>query len=425
MTETVAVFGAYGHTGRFVVAELRDRGYRPLLVGRDAGKLQAMATGSGLGYRAASADDPASLDGALRGTAAVVNCAGPFAATAGPVIEAALRAGIPYVDVAAEIEANLDTFTHFAERARAARAAVVPAMAFYGGLGDLLTTAAMADWTTADEVHVAYGLSSWYPTAGTRASGTVSRERRDGRRVRYTGGRLEYYVDSADLPTLEWDFPAPTGPLRPAILTRARTHGRRRRSAASASCARVSSFSFARSSSRAASHSFTATIGGRRTTLVNLVAEKAGLSPREEIVVMAHRDDSGVGQGANDNASGTAALIELARGYANPGGALRARPTHRIVFLSTDGGALGGLGAAHFAADPVQSRDVVAVVNLTAIGGVGRPRLELAGDSPRSPAAALVETAATRILDQTGSMPTRPTSHGPRPRASGPTPSAA
>ena len=214
MTETVAVFGAYGHTGRFVVAELRDRGYRPLLVGRDAGKLQAMATGSGLGYRAASADDPASLDGALRGTAAVVNCAGPFAATAGPVIEAALRAGIPYVDVAAEIEANLDTFTHFAERARAARAAVVPAMAFYGGLGDLLTTAAMGSWTTADEVHVAYGLSSWYPTAGTRASGTVSRERRDGRRVRYTGGRLEYYVDSADLPTLEWDFPAPTGPRK-------------------------------------------------------------------------------------------------------------------------------------------------------------------------------------------------------------------
>src|SRR5207237_3935746 len=102
------------------------------------------------------------------------------------------------------------------------------------------------------------------------------------------------------------------------------------------------------------------------------------------------------------------ALIELARGYANPGGALRARPTHRILFLSTDGGAFGGLGAEHFAADPVQSRDVVAVVNLVALGGTGRPRVELAGDSARSPAASLVETAATRILDQTGSMPTRP-----------------
>jgi NAD(P)-dependent dehydrogenase (short-subunit alcohol dehydrogenase family) len=211
--QTVAVFGAYGHTGRFVVTELHDRGFVPLLLGRDADKLQALAAShSGLGYREASASDPASLDRALSGTAAVINCAGPFASTAGPVIEAALRLRIPYVDVAAEIEANLDTFTHFTDRARAAGVAVVPAMAFFGGLGDLLVTTAMGDWMAADEAHVAYGLTSWHPTTGTRASGTVSRERRAGRRVRYTGGQLEYYADESALPTLQWDFPAPMGP---------------------------------------------------------------------------------------------------------------------------------------------------------------------------------------------------------------------
>ncbi|GIH95966.1 saccharopine dehydrogenase family protein [Planobispora siamensis] len=207
---TVAVFGAYGHTGRFVVARLRERGFVPLLSGRDADKLKALAYESGLEARPASVDDPASLDRALAGTAAVINCAGPFAVTAAPVIEAALRAGIPYVDVAAEIEANADTFSHFADRARAAGAVIVPAMAFYGGLGDLLVTAAMGDWTTADEAHIAYGLNSWHPTAGTRASGVVSRQRRDGRRVRYTDGRLEYRDDAA--PTLEWAFPEPMGP---------------------------------------------------------------------------------------------------------------------------------------------------------------------------------------------------------------------
>jgi len=211
--QTVAVFGAYGHTGRFVVTELRDRGFVPLLLGRDAGKLQALAASHpGLAYRVASVDDPSSLDRALTGAAAVINCAGPFASTAAPVIEAALRAGVPYVDVAAEIEANVDTFTRFGDRAQAAGVAVVPAMAFFGGLGDLLVTTAMGDWTTADEAHIAYGLSSWHPTAGTVASGAVSRERRGGHRVRYTGGRLEYYVDERDLPTLEWDFPAPMGP---------------------------------------------------------------------------------------------------------------------------------------------------------------------------------------------------------------------
>ncbi|MFI7449914.1 saccharopine dehydrogenase family protein [Nonomuraea sp. NPDC049714] len=206
--KNVAVFGAYGHTGRFVVAELRERGYVPLLLGRDQDKLLALA-GPGLEARQASADDPASLDRALTGAAAVINCAGPFATTAAPLIEAALRAGIPYVDVAAEIEANVDTFAHFAERARAAGTVVVPAMAFYGGLGDLLVTTAMGDWTAADEAHIAYGLSSWHPTPGTLAAGVVSGQRRGGRRVRFTGGRLEYHDDA--LPTLEWHFPAPLG----------------------------------------------------------------------------------------------------------------------------------------------------------------------------------------------------------------------
>lgn len=210
MGSTVAVFGAYGHTGRFVVAELRDRGFVPLLSGRDADKLRALAASHpGLDARPASVDDPASLERALAGAAAVINCAGPFAATAAPVIEAALRAGIPYVDVAAEIEANVDTFAHFTDRARAAGAVIVPAMAFYGGLGDLLATAAMGDWTAADEAHIAYGLSSWHPTAGTRAASKVSRQRRNGRRVRYTNGRLEYRDD--DPPTLEWPFPDPMG----------------------------------------------------------------------------------------------------------------------------------------------------------------------------------------------------------------------
>ena len=75
----VAVFGASGHTGRFVVTELRERGHVPLLVGRDRDKLLASTRARpGLAARQASVDDPASLDRALHGAAAVINCAGPF-----------------------------------------------------------------------------------------------------------------------------------------------------------------------------------------------------------------------------------------------------------------------------------------------------------------------------------------------------------
>jgi len=205
----VTVLGAYGHTGRFVVAELRRRGWTPVLAGRDAGRLERLgAAYPGLERRQASIDTPASLDRALAGAAAVIHCAGPFAGTAGPVIEAALRARIHYLDVTAEVEVAAAAFAH-ADRARDAGIVVLPAMAFYGGLGDLLATAAMAEWPTADEICLAYALDSWKPTAGTRATAQTSKQRRSGRRLVFANQRLELRTDAA--PIAEWTFPPPIG----------------------------------------------------------------------------------------------------------------------------------------------------------------------------------------------------------------------
>lgn len=159
---------------------------------------------------------------------------------------------------------------------------------------------------------------------------------------------------------------------------------------------------------------FTGRIPGLgRVPLKNIVRVVPGQSP-QAIVVMAHRDDNGAGQGADDNASGTAALVELARTYAVPtvssGSAPAAgvRPAHTLVFLSTDGGAFGGLGAERFATRSPYRGEIVAVLNLDAIAGPGPPRLELAGDTARSPAASLVATAAARIVEQAGRAPARP-----------------
>lgn len=153
---------------------------------------------------------------------------------------------------------------------------------------------------------------------------------------------------------------------------------------------------------------FTATVRGRPVTLVNLVAENGGLSPqRGVIVVMAHRDDSGTGAGLNDNASGTGALIELARSYAP---SLSAQPNslpYSIAFVSTDGAEDGALGAAHFADEASTRRNAVAVINLDSIGGKGSPRLEFGGDTPRSPAPGLLATLQT-ALKESGATTTRP-----------------
>ena len=150
------------------------------------------------------------------------------------------------------------------------------------------------------------------------------------------------------------------------------------------------------------SDSWRQTVGGvGRVRLQNVWAVAAGESP-EAIVVVAHRDDTGAGPGANDDASGTAALVELARSYAQPDtpAAERVTPKHTIVFLSTDAGSFGGLGAERFLRrSPFH---VTELVNLVAIGGNRPPRIVITGDTPRSPQPLLVETAAQRLLEQTG-----------------------
>jgi hypothetical protein len=154
---------------------------------------------------------------------------------------------------------------------------------------------------------------------------------------------------------------------------------------------------------------FSAVIPGHgRVQMQNVIAEALGRSPRT-IVVMAHRDNDGSGLGADDNASGTAMLVQLARAYGSPPGfsGRPLRPNHTILFVSTDGGAFGALGAAEFAAHSPLAADVGAVIDLDSVGGAGRIRLQLNGDTPRNPSGTLVETAASRVAAQIGRPPVR------------------
>jgi Peptidase family M28 len=148
---------------------------------------------------------------------------------------------------------------------------------------------------------------------------------------------------------------------------------------------------------------FTANVPGLgHQRFVNLIAT-APLRPQQEIVrsrqtivVAAHRDNLGLSPGGVDNASGTGALLELARGIGN------STLAHSVVLVSEDGGAYGSLGAADFAADTGLTENVAAVINLDAIGGDRQPRLEFAGETPRTPTATLVATAEAAIASQAG-----------------------
>ena len=153
---------------------------------------------------------------------------------------------------------------------------------------------------------------------------------------------------------------------------------------------------------------FHAKIPGRGTVqLENVQAIREGRS-NQIIVVLAHRDNA-ASPGINDNGSGTAALIELARSFAVSATPPQPPPPNNtILFLSTDAGSFGGLGAEYFASHYRFRERIVATINLDAIGGAGPPRIVFAGDTPRFASPRLVRTASARILDVTGTEPAQP-----------------
>lgn len=197
---TVAVYGATGHTGGFILDELARRGIAAVAVGRRAG----LPPRHDVPYRVAPLDDAAALASAFAGCTVVVNAAGPFLDTARPVATAALAAGCHYIDVTAEQQSARDTLQRHHDDARRLGLCVMPAAGFYGGLADLLASA-LADGTAIDAITVAIALDRWWPTAGTRLTGA----RNTHARVVVEDGRLVPAASPAA--AQRWDFGAPEG----------------------------------------------------------------------------------------------------------------------------------------------------------------------------------------------------------------------
>jgi hypothetical protein len=136
--------------------------------------------------------------------------------------------------------------------------------------------------------------------------------------------------------------------------------------------------------------------------LVNLVTVVPGAT-KDVIVIVAHRDNDPVRDPAGDNASGVAAMVELLRGYAVIGTVgRRLEPNHTLAFVSTDGGAFGGAGAARFAARSPLARAAVATIVLDGLSGDLPVRLVTSAPATVAPAPALVRTAEARVDAETG-----------------------
>jgi short subunit dehydrogenase-like uncharacterized protein len=200
-----AIYGATGHTGRLVAAELRARGQDMVLAGRNAEALKNL--GLDAPVVVAPLDDTAALRDLAGNATVLIHCAGPYSTTGAPVASAAAEAGCHYVDHAVEAHHVRRMFEDFPAMAARTGAVMVPSVSFYGGMGDLLA-GAVADGRTFDRVIVGYAVTGWRLTAGAKA--TATQLFAETERITYTDGvRQIGYVEPRNV---VFPFPPPLGP---------------------------------------------------------------------------------------------------------------------------------------------------------------------------------------------------------------------
>ena len=125
MSPRLLIYGATGYTGRLVAEEAKTRGPDFAVAGRSADKLAPLARALDVPFivfDVAEAGAEARVDSAIAGAQVVLNCAGPYAGTAEPLMRACVRVresttttatgdeegnrdyGPHYLDVSAELD---------------------------------------------------------------------------------------------------------------------------------------------------------------------------------------------------------------------------------------------------------------------------------------------------------------------------------
>lgn len=143
----------------------------------------------------------------------------------------------------------------------------------------------------------------------------------------------------------------------------------------------------------------TLTVEKSRADIANVIGVIDGEGPLadETVVIGAHYDHVGRGganslapgsteihNGADDNASGTATLIELARRFGER--AKVKKPARRMVFIAFTGEEMGLLGSARYCKQPLYPLDkTIAMLNMDMVGRLKEDKLIVygTGTSPR------------------------------------------
>jgi short subunit dehydrogenase-like uncharacterized protein len=206
----VLLFGATGYTGKLTARALSDRGVSFVVAGRDRSRLEEVARDCRAVSTATASADAEELVDVIEdggGFKVLLTCVGPFHRLGHAAAEAAVRAGVNYIDSTGEQFFIANLLDDYDARAREIGIAMAPAMAFDEVPADVAATLATEDMER-PELVLTYALPS-QGSAGTAKSAldVISRAGPwiiDGEQILISAGEHERWAP----------MPAPLGPRR-------------------------------------------------------------------------------------------------------------------------------------------------------------------------------------------------------------------
>lgn len=194
----IMIYGAYGYTGELIARQAVAQGLRPVLAGRSSRKLQPLAEELDLPAMAVALDASETLERTLRDMDVVIHCAGPFSATAEPMMQACLRAGTHYQDITGEMEVYRAAHALDAE-AKAAGVVLCPGTGFDVIPTDCLAAALHKAIPTATHLTLGFdsdsGLSPGTAKTSIESLGVGGAVRRNGKIEVIGHGELTRTID--------------------------------------------------------------------------------------------------------------------------------------------------------------------------------------------------------------------------------------
>ena len=149
------IYGANGYTGELIAREAINQGLKPILAGRNQSAIEKLANELELSFRVFDLSFEKQIVEELQSVDSVIHCAGPFSATAEPMMKACIASKTHYTDITGEIGV-FELAQSMSQQAKDAGIVLCPGVGF-----DVVPTDCLASLPVIQGLTVKYPILDW------------------------------------------------------------------------------------------------------------------------------------------------------------------------------------------------------------------------------------------------------------------------